>query len=83
MDLFPFSAALFPNFGQAVILNFNCLSIDKEESFVLSLVYTPVADCRWQSRGSATVADSRACVYTSAGDCRQRKSATVVSSRRL
>ena len=35
MDLFPFSAALFPNFGQAVILNFNCLSIDKEESFVL------------------------------------------------
>ena len=49
----------------------------------LSLVYTPVADCRWQSRGSATVADSRARVYTSAGDCRQRKWATVVSSRRL
>ena len=50
---------------------------------VLSLVYTPVADCRRQSLGSATVADSRARVYTSAGDCRQRKWATVVSSRRL
>ena len=31
MDLYPFSAAVFTNFGQAVILNFNCLSIDKEE----------------------------------------------------
>ena len=33
MDLFPFSAALFPNFGLAVILNFNCLSIDKKKKF--------------------------------------------------
>ena len=38
---------------------------------------------RRQSPGSATDADSRACVYTSAGDCRQRKWATVVSGRRL
>ena len=49
----------------------------------LSLVYTSVADSRRQSPGSATDADSRACVYTSAGDCRQRRWATVVSSRRL
>ena len=38
---------------------------------------------RRQSPGSATDADNRACVYTSAGDCRQRMWATVVSSRRL
>ena len=35
MDLFPFFVALFHIFGQAVIKNFNCLSIDKEEIFVL------------------------------------------------
>ena len=35
MDLFPFSVILFPNFGQAVIQNFHCLSIDKKEIFVL------------------------------------------------
>ena len=52
-------------------------------SSFLSLVYTSVADSRRQSPGSATDADSRACVYTSAGDCRQRRWATVVSSRRL
>ena len=38
---------------------------------------------RRQSPGSATDADNRACVYTSAGDCRQHRWATVVSSRRL
>ena len=35
MDLFPFSVALFPNIVLAVVWNFNCLSIDKEEIFVL------------------------------------------------
>ena len=35
MDLFPFSVVLFPNFGQSVIQNRNCLSIDKKDIFVL------------------------------------------------
>ena len=35
MDVFPFFVVLFPNFSQAAIKKFNCLSIDKEEIFVL------------------------------------------------
>ena len=34
----------------------------------LTLAYTTVDDSRWQSRGSTTITESRACVYTTADD---------------
>ena len=47
MDLFPVSVALYPDFGQAIIKDLNCLLIDIEENVFLFLM--------WQVASAQTV----------------------------